>query len=265
MVCPDCEKLAKRVAELEKLVVILQNRLQAYENSDTPPSKSRKERRPREPTGNPRGALSGHEGTTRETPEPDKVVGVEPLKKCKNCKTELEVSDSFLDWLITELLFNPELLVTLYRLPVHTCKNCGTKNIASHPDWPQKGLFGYKVMALVAMLKHKARIPYAKISSVLENLFNLKFTPATALQLDTRVASKLSPEYEKLVENMRQSDHSYTDETSANVNGERHNTWVFTNEDTTLLATRKSRGKKVLEEILGKNYLSCIICDGHRA
>jgi len=57
---------------------------------------------------------------------------------------------------------------------------------------------------------------------------------------------------------MRKSNHSYTDETGAKVNGERYNTWVFNNENTTLLVTRKSRGKNVIEEVLGKNYKGVI-------
>jgi transposase len=248
----------EKIAGLEKLLL-------AYENANTPPSKSRKQRKPREKTGNPRGAPVGHEGTTRETPEPNRVVDVEPLERCGKCKALLDEPDNFLERLITELLIRPEFLVTLFRLPVHKCKKCGAENIASHPECPGKGLFGYNIMALVAMLKHKARLPYAKVSSVLKNIFQLEIPPATALELDSRTATKLSPEYEKLKASMRKSNHSYTDETSANVNGERHNTWVFTNENVTLLVTRKSRGKKVLEEILGKDYLGCIICDGHKA
>lgn len=272
MVCADCEKLAARVAEqdrqiaeLKKIVVDLQKRLLAYENANTPPSKSRRERKPREPTGNPRGAPKGHEGTTRETPEPNRFVEVEPLEKCAKCKEPLDEPDGFLERLITEFPFMPKLLVTLFRLPIHTCKNCGAENVASHPDCPQKGLFGYNILALVAMLKHKARLPYRKVSEILENIFHLKIAPATALELDTKVATKLLPEYEKLKGNAKESNHLNIDETSANVNGERHNTWVFTNEDVTLLVTRKSRGKKVLLEILGEHYDGIIGCDGHKA
>lgn len=258
MVCSDCEKLVIEVADLKK-------RLLAYENSNTPPALSRRKRKPREPTGNPRGAPKGHEGTTRAIPEPDKTVDVAPLKNCANCKKPLDEPDGFLDRLITEFPFIPELFVTLFRLPIHTCKNCGAENIASHPNCPEKGLFGYNILALVAMLKHKARLPYRKVSEILESLFHLKITPATALELDTKVAAKLLPEYEKLKGNAKESNHLNIDETGANINGKRHNTWVFTNEDVTLLVTRKSRSKKVLVEILGENYDGIIGCDGHKA
>jgi len=265
MVCPDCEKLAQRVVELEKFVVELQKRLLAYENAHTPSSLSRRKREPREKTGNPPGAPKGHEGITRPVPEPNRIVEAKPVKRCVYCNEKLGKPTSFLERIITDLPEILPLLITLFRLPVQICKKCGTKNTATHPDCPPNGLFGYNALALVGMLKHKARLPYKKVSDVLENLFHLKITPATALELDTRTASKLSGEYEKLQKNMRKSKHSYTDETGAKVNGERYNTWVFNNENTTLLVTRKSRGKKVLEEILGKDYAGYIISDGHKA
>lgn len=255
MVCSDCEKLVEEVADLKK-------RLLAYENAHTPSSLSRRKREPREKTGNPPGAPKGHEGTTRPVPTPNRIVGVKPAKKCMHCNTKLGRPTRFLERITTDLPEIAALLITLFRLPVQICKKCGTENIATHPDLPPKGLFGYNTLALVATLKHKARLPYKKVSEVLENIFHLTITPATVLELDTRTASKLSSEYEKLKKNMRKSKHSYTDETSANVNGKRHNTWVFNNQDTTLLVTRKSRGKKVLLEILGKDYGGIVISDG---
>jgi transposase len=272
MVCPDCEGLARRVAELEKLVLLLQaknaeleKRLLAYENAHTPSSLSRRKREPREKTGNPPGAPQGHEGTTRPVPEPNKTVNVEPAERCSCCDEKLEKPTGFLERIITDLPDILPLLVTLFRLPVQVCKKCRTKNIATHSDLPTNGQFGYNSLALVAMLRHKGRLPCEKVADFLENVFHLKITPATVLELDTRTAKKLSGKYEQLKKSMRKARYSYTDETGAKVNGKRHNTWVFTNQDTTLLVTRKSRGKNVLEEILGKKYAGQIICDGHRA
>jgi len=257
--------LVRLVMQFKEKVIELEKRLLAYENAHTPSSRSRRERKPREPTGKPRGAPKGHEGTTRPVPEPNRVVDVGPMKKCSNCDAKLGSPSVFLNRILTDLPMIADLIVTLFRIPVCVCKKCGTKNVASHPDLPAKGQFGYNVIALVGMLKHKARLPYELVVEVLENIFKLKISPATALELDTKAATKLSGEYEKLKGNAQNSGHLYVDETSANVNGERNNTWVFTNEDVTLLVTRKSRGKKVLEEILGKKYAGIIICDGHKA
>lgn len=258
-------ELVRLIMQQQETIADLEKRLLVYENAHTPSSLSRRKREPREKTGNPSGAPKGHEGTTRPVPEPNKIVEAKPAKRCAGCNAKLGKPTSFLERLITDLQDILPLLITLFRLPVQICKKCGAKNIATHPDLPPNGQFGYNTQALVSMLKHKGRLPYDKIVDFLENIFHLKITPATALALDTRAASKLSSEYEQLQQNMQRSKHSYTDETGAKVNGKRYNTWIFNNDDTTLLVTRKSRGKRVLEEILGKEYTGYIICDGHKA
>lgn len=257
--------LVRLVIELREKNAKLEKRLLAYENAHTPSSLSKRKKEPREKTGNPPGAPKGHAGTTRPVPEPNRIVEAKSIERCVGCNEKLEKPTSFLERIITDLPEILPLLITLFRLPVQVCKKCGTKNIATHPDCPPKGLFGYNTLALVAMLRHKGRLPCEKTANILENIFHLKISPSTVLELDTRVASKLSGQYERLKKNMRKSKHSYTDETSAKVNGKRHNTWVFTNLDTTLLVTRKSRSKSVLEEILGKDYAGHIISDGHKA
>lgn len=258
MVCPDCERLAQEVADLKK-------RLLVYENAHTPSSLSRRKREPREKTGNPPGAPKGHEGTTRSVPAPNKIVDVKPRERCACCNAKLGKPIHFLERIITDLPEILPLLVTLFRLPVQICKKCGTKNVPTYSDLPANGQFGYNALALISMLRHKARLPCEKVSDFLENVFHLKISPATVLELDTRVAKKLSSKYDQLQKNIQKGRYSYTDETGAKVNGKRHHTWVFNNDDTTLLVTRKSRGKNVLEEILGKKYAGHIICDGHRA
>ncbi len=147
------------------------------ENAHTPSSLSRGKREPREKTGNPPGAPKGHEGTTRPMPEPNKIVDVEPKSRCACCGKKLEKPTGFLERIITDLPEILPLLITLFRLPVQVCKKCGTKNIATHPDLPPNGQFGYNTLALVAMLRHKGRLPCEKVADFLENVFHLKIIP----------------------------------------------------------------------------------------
>ena len=57
----------------------------------------------------------------------------------------------------------------------------------------------------------------------------------------------------------------YVDETGAKVDGALHWTWAFTTGREALIAVRKSRGKKVLMEILGEGFDGVIVCDGWRS
>jgi transposase len=51
------------------------------------------------------------------------------------------------------------------------------------------------------------------------------------------------------------------DETSWRVNGQNHWLWVFTNKDTALYQIDKSRGSKVVRDILGERYRGVLISD----
>ena len=82
-VCEKCrpafEVLINKINELER-------RLLAYNNSNTPPSKSNNRKYPeREPSKNPVGAPKKHEGTTRPYKEPDKIVDVKQ-DACNRCR-----------------------------------------------------------------------------------------------------------------------------------------------------------------------------------
>lgn len=55
------------------------------------------------------------------------------------------------------------------------------------------------------------------------------------------------------------------DETGVRVDGVRHWAWVFTTRNDTLVAIRKSRGKRVLREVLGMGFEGVVVCDGWRS
>jgi transposase len=70
-----------------------------------------------------------------------------------------------------------------------------------------------------------------------------------------RVGDACKSEYALKVEKVRNAKWRYIDETGLKVNGQKWWLWIFrTNDDETLVVIRKSRGRKVLDEILGKNH-----------
>jgi hypothetical protein len=120
--------------------------------------------------------------------------------------------------------------------------------------------YGLKAPGLPA--EFEERLPHVKVSEALERTYGLTVTPATVLDITRRVAWWLRPEYTRILRRIRASPVMYVDETGARVDGRRHWIWAFTTETDTLVAVRKSRGKRVLKEILGKDYRGVIVCDG---
>ena len=89
-------------------------------------------------------------------------------------------------------------------------------------------------------------------------------TPASALEITRRVSEYLRPDYDALMADIRQAPQVHIDETGEKVDGKKYWLWVFTTQAQTFFVIRKSRSKKVLEEVLGKEFRGYICCDGWR-
>ena len=99
----------------------------------------------------------------------------------------------------------------------------------------------------------------------MENQFGLSMTAASALEITRRVSEYLRPEYEAIMERVRHARIVNVDETSEKVDGVNHWLWVFTTKTDTFFAIRNSRGKKVLLEVLGKDFEGYLGCDGWKS
>lgn len=256
-------ELKSILLEQQKKILELERRLAAYENAHTPPSQSRYPQRKKGEGSGRVGRPPGHEGSTRPTPEPDETIDV-TLQQCPSCKKLLGKPIRFESRIIEEIPEPQPIKVTEYRLAHYRCRNCGSHVVASHPDCPKEGRFGINTLTHVTMLKYYGRMPHRRIAELLESQFKLRVVPATILDATRRVADALRKEYDKLLARVRKSTWVHVDETSIKVDGMQWWSWAFVTKDDTLTAVRRSRGKKVLDEVLGKDYGGTLISDGYR-
>jgi len=273
MTCPNCERLQMRIkvleAELEereKSIEELKRKLALYENPNTPPSRRMYPSRPRKTGGNRfPGRPCGHPGNTRPKPRPDIVKAPDLKEKCERCGAPLG-EPRYVNHCIVEEISNPAPRQVIDFLEFEwKCKACKAYTVARHPDCPPEGLFGKNVLVQTTLMKFEERLPLQKIVEGLENQFELPITTASVLDITRRVSEWLRPEYEAIREKIRQSKAVYADETGEKVDGKKHSLWSFTTETETLIVIRKSRGKKVLEETLGKDFEGIVVCDGWRS
>ena len=257
MVCNKCKpefgKLLNRIKELEK-------RLLAYENAHTPSSKLRFP--PRIINDNPKlpGQKLGHEGATRKKPEP--AMTLEFIEdKCPHCKSKLGKPIKTITKIIEDIPEPQPIEVIEYKINHYKCGNCGKKIIAK-AKIPEHSNFGANTLAHATLLKFEDRLPLRKVCSSLKRQFSLNMSSATVLDITKRVSDKLSSEYDKIKVSLRKSKSVNIDETGMRVGGLNFHLWAFTNKDITLYIIRKSRGKNVIEEVLGENYNGIIGSDG---
>lgn len=87
-------------------------------------------------------------------------------------------------------------------------------------------------------------------------------SPATILDLTRRTANVVASECDSILNRIRNAQVLYVDETSIAVQGKPHWIWVFTTPSETFVLIRKSRGIKVLMEVLTRRFKGTIVCDG---
>jgi transposase len=254
------ELLKKRVQELESL-------LAKYENAHTPPSLKRGGRRKKSQNkgekGKP-GQKKGHKGTTRPFATPD--VQVEVTENCcPYCETELGDPIRVESRIIEEIPEPQPVIVTEFKIAHYRCPCCQKEVIATNENCPKEGMFGNNIIAQATLMKYADRLPHRKIQNALWRLYGLDICPATILDLTRRSADAVQPQYEEILDKVRNAPILYVDETSIKVQGVKYWIWVFTTASETFFAVRNSRGMKVLMEVLTRKFKGIIVCDGWRS
>lgn len=253
--------LESRIELLEKENEDLRKRLLAYENAHTPPSLSKK-KPPKKESSRKLGAPKGHPKYKREDPEP--TGSIEYLEEtCPNCKSKLNKPFKT-DRVLEEEIPEPQPIEVTEHLVNHYKCPCCNKHIIAKNNAPI-GRFGRNLMAHVSLLKYDDRLPLRKVTSSLERHYNIRISNMGIFKITNRVANKLEIPYKLLIKRIRKAKVIYVDETKLKIDGKTYYIWTFVTEKDTLFVIRKSRAKKVIEEILGDKFKGTICCDGWTA
>ena len=247
----------------------LKNRLAFYENPHTPSSarKLPKKGVEKKPEKKKRGAPKGHKGATRPKPEPDNVIEVK-ADECEKCGGHnIEDMQKVKQRIIEDILTSVQVLQAI-QFNQHTvmCKDCGHEFISKHPDCPNEGNFGPNLLVYITMLKYHMRGTIRKIEEFLDYKDDFQISPKGILDALNRVGMTCKKEYDQLIRKIRTASWVHIDETGFHVNGEKWWLWAFrTDKDEILITIEPSRGRKVLNKILGENWNIPVIVDGWKS
>ncbi|MDP3104610.1 MAG: transposase, partial [Candidatus Methanoperedens sp.] len=265
------QELEKENEGLKKENEDLKKRLLYYENSNTPPSARQLEKAVKPSTENipipkKRGAPIGHKGATRPTKEPEKTEEViaDHCEKCNSPNIEkLDTSETS----IIEDMPPPQKITRIrYIRRKVKCRDCGHQFTSKHPECPKIGGFGIFILVYIVMLKFFMRGVIRKIQDFVLRYNDLEISPKGIHDILLRVGEACKKDYEDKIQKIRRAKWRYIDETGIKVLGIQFWLWIFrTDTNEVLVVIRKSRGKKVLEEILGKEPEGANSADGWRA
>ena len=222
----------------------------------------------RSPSPNRPGRKGGHEGTCRVRP-PEEAVDSRieaPLTHCPHCGDALapETDESLEQTLIEAPPVRPHVI----RLVTHRnrCRGCGRRVASTHPlqvsmaGGAASTHLGPRALALAASLNKGLGLTMRKTCAVLRDLLGIDLSPGGLAQALARVAGRLAPAYEALLETVRAEPVLHTDETSWWVGRTGFSLWVLTNQAGTCYRVVSTRSRAEAEALLG-NYRGVLVSD----
>ena len=260
---PDLSRLTE--AEKDALILALWARVAELEarldappktpgNSSLPPSKGHKANRPertRQP-GPRRGSLGREGGGRSLAEEPDRRV-VAKAAACARCRAALGEADQRLHARYDRIDLPPvRPVVTRVERHVGHCPRCGGATLAPVPEGLEEGSpFGPSILALALYLRFTHAISYRRLTRLFLHLFALRISEGALDAMFRRAKRRFDDEAAAILARLRRARVVCSDETTVRVGGRTHWNWVFRNEQVVIHVIRPTRGRVVVEELLG--------------
>ena len=257
---PLIERIATLEAELAKAK-------KNSSNSSKPPS-SDMVKPPRPPAQDgkkrKRGAQPGHQQYVRPIFPPEAVNHFESytLDCCPDCGGSLRLAKRPPD-VLQQIEINETLtIVTEHQGLAYWCPHCQKFHYAPLPEAVVKaGLFGPRLTALVAFMKGVCHASFSTIRRFLRDVAHIDVSRGYLAKLIAKVSESLASAYAELFSRLPGEAVLNIDETGHKEYREKFWTWCFRAQLYTLFRIDKSRGSKVLVEVLGKEFNGVLGCD----
>ena len=206
-----------------------------------------------------RGAPCGHRGNSRRRPEEiSEFIDIYP-DKCDQCGGQVNRHPNSFDQHVIEDI-EIKKRVTCYRFHSGYCQQCKKIVYPKKDGIPTNDRIGSEARAVGGYLRHLG-LTYRKTASIFKGIFGLELTHPSFMAFNTEQAQNGVSIYEGIKQSIRHSPCVNADETGWRVNGQNHWLWVFTNKQAALYLIDKSRGSKVVNNVLGEKYGGVLITD----
>lgn len=141
----------------------------------------------------------------------------------------------------------------VFRRWCYQCKKCIQPEVDLSSSVTGKGRIGSNLTATIVTMRDRMRLPIAVIQTYLNIFYKLHLSKGEIVELLHTVATIGKPTYNNLLEQIRQSNSVHADETGGREDGVNGYFWSFSTDKIHFLIYRKSRGAKVVEEIVGED------------
>ena len=264
-------KMDGRIGELEQVIARLTRN---STNSSRPPSSDppglKKPKTEKKPGTRKQGGQSGHKGKKRKllpAEEMDAIHDIFP-PSCEHCRQPFGqgLQDPARQPLRHQVFDLPPIVPTKieYRLHSLLC-SCGRHTVARLPEEVAVSNFGPGVHAAIVYLISVHRVTRRGIAEIMATLFGIEISTGAVCKAAERVSTACAPVVGAIKRYVATATVLNIDETGWKNKGDRRYLWCFVAPLAVLFHISKSRGAKVLREILGPIFAGIIGSDDHSA
>jgi hypothetical protein len=142
------------------------------------------------------------------------------------------------------------------------CETCREIHYMPFPEnIVKEGLFKARLTTTVAYMKNVCHASFSTIRKFIRDVLGEKVSRGYLRKIIEKVSQALEVPYTDLLERLPFERIVNVDETGHKENGDKFWTWVFRAEMYVLFKIDKSRGSKVLIDVLGKEFNGVLGCD----
>jgi transposase len=267
-VCPGCQRLQRRVAELEAVVRELQARLGLNASNSSLPPSANPPGAPapvtKEPTGRSPGGQPGHEPHLRQRLSPTRVEHFVPTT-CERCQATLRAEAAAGDpaprWhQVAELPAAPVEVIE-YQAHGRTCRCCDAVTWASIPEAIRAHAFGPRLSASVSYLSGSPHVSKRGIEEIVETLFGVPIALGSVANLEQEMSAALAAPHEEAKQAVRAAPIKHVDETGWKRAGSRCWLWGAATAVAACFVIHPSRGTAGLLALLGRRIKGIVCSD----
>ncbi|EQD62955.1 transposase, unclassified family protein, partial [mine drainage metagenome] len=121
-----------------------------------------------------------------------------------------------------------------------------------------------RAMLIVAFFKTGMRMSIEDVSMTMREIFDLSISEGEVPNILSQLSESIGPEYDKLLEQIRDAPSRHMDTTSWRVNGENHDLWTFVTKSEAIFRITKSNNHEVPLAVLG-DHKGTDVHDRHSA
>jgi transposase len=217
-----------------------------------------------EPTGQTkkkRGAPKGHPAWQRRPPEQiDQSIAVGAPARCPHCQNQnLQPVAELHQHVQEDIVLVPRTVTTAYVHQQAYCPGCERLVHQLGPNELAGSYIGPVAKATATYLRQELRISYRNVQRIFDDLFGLKFVPASAYGFDRQAARRGHPLYADLRDKVRSLQVVHADETSWRHEGNNYWVWFAGNQDLAAFLWQAHRSTEAAQELLGEDLSDAIL------